>query len=149
MADCASANSLRSTDPAPSSCRLRIINWGVDNERSGWRITLSRVHLWPTFCCLKGPTTILPQCSVTHYGLLNNVKVYMHERWSRGEDLHNRAISVSPSAHMVIIFTPSTPHKPHMCLSDEPVTCPKISWQFVNNLMPKLNSALIVILGLI
>lgn len=30
----------------------------------------------------------------------------MHERWSRGEDLHNRAISLSPSAHMFIIFTP-------------------------------------------
>lgn len=129
MAECTAASSLWSTDPAPSSCRHRIISLGVNNERSGWRITLSGVHLWPTFCCLKGPTTILPQRSVTHYSLLNNVKVYMHERWSRGEDRHNRAISLSPSAHMLIMFTPLPP-KPHMCLSDEPVTCHQISWQF-------------------
>lgn len=80
---------------------------GGDNERSNRRIRLRLVHLWPTFCHLNRPATIFfltpTTFSYSHYNLLNNVKVYMHEgskrrRGDRAEgwkDLHNRAISLS------------------------------------------------------
>lgn len=75
------------------------------------------------------PTTF----SYSHYNLLNNVKVYMHEgskrtRGDRAEgwkDLHNRAISLSiwscvynlplllPNADLSDCLTDPMPHHPH------------------------------------
>lgn len=77
----------------------------------------------------------------------------MHERWSRGEDLHNRAISLSPSAHMFIIFTPPPTPTPSLVrvyrTNPSAVINSPASLARVNTLMAKLNSAPTVISGLI
>lgn len=74
----------------------------------------------------------------------------MHERWSKGEDLHNRAISFS--LHL-LISAPAPPPQPHTVrvyqMNQSPVIKSAGSLALVNNLMPMLNSALTVISGLI
>lgn len=85
---------------------------GGDNERSNRRISLRLVHLWPTFCHLNRPATFFlftPTFSYSHYNLLNNVKVYMHEgsKRSRGDRIYIIGLSLSPSGRVFIIFPSS------------------------------------------